>query len=72
MKLNKTIILKRLLPTAIGALLGFAYYYYIGCDNGCLIQSNPYLSSFYGALIAFTLSMPSSKKRKRVTEIEDK
>ena len=72
MKLNKTIILKRVLPTAIGALLGFAYYYYIGCYNRCLIHSNPYLSSVYGALIAFTLSMPSSKKMKKETEIEDR
>ncbi len=41
---------------ALGALGGFAYYYFIGCANGtCSITSNPYISTGYGALIGAVL-----------------
>ena len=36
----------------IGGLLGYAYYYFIGCSSGsCPITSNPYASIFYGSVI---------------------
>jgi hypothetical protein len=34
-----------------GILLGFLYYYFIGCENGCPIKSNPYLMSIYGGVM---------------------
>lgn len=35
-----------------GAVLGFLYYYYIGCANGtCAITSKPLNSSVYGAIM---------------------
>lgn len=42
--------------TIIGALLGaiggYAYYYYVGCASGhCAITSKPLNSSLYGALM---------------------
>lgn len=41
-----------------GALGGYAYYYFIGCASGtCPISSNPYVSTLYGAMIGFTLSI---------------
>ncbi|MFN3638129.1 MAG: DUF6132 family protein [Chloroherpetonaceae bacterium] len=41
---------------ALGALGGFAYYYFIGCTSGtCAITSNPYISTGYGALIGAVL-----------------
>jgi hypothetical protein len=62
----KQIIYKRILPVLGGAILGFAYYYYIGCNNGsCAISSNPYISTTYGGLIGFLLSFPSKKKKKK-------
>ena len=61
----KQIIIKRVLPIVAGALLGFAYYYYIGCNSGsCAISSNPYISTVYGGLIGFLLSFPSKRKKK--------
>jgi len=48
----KQIIYKRVLPIVVGAILGYAYYYYIGCVSGsCPITSNPYISTFYGAVL---------------------
>lgn len=46
-KHNKTIV-----GSLIGAALGYAYYYFIGCSNGtCAITSNPINSSLYGAFM---------------------
>jgi hypothetical protein len=57
MKITKKKILRILLGAAIGAGLGFAYYYFIGCKSGsCPITSSPYgtiITGFIaGALIA--------------------
>ncbi len=57
-------VYKRILPVLIGAGLGFAYYYFIGCYNGtCVISSNPYISTVYGGLIGYLFTFPSKKKR---------
>ena len=44
--------LKRGLVVLLGAVGGYAYYYFVGCASGaCPISSNPYISVAYGALI---------------------
>jgi hypothetical protein len=36
----------------IGAIGGYAYYYFVGCANGtCAISSKPMNSTLYGALM---------------------
>jgi len=61
----KQIIYKQVFPIVVGAILGYAYYYYIGCVSGsCPITSNPYISTFYGAVLGGILSFPSKKKKK--------
>lgn len=36
----------------LGAVLGYAYYRFIGCSTGsCPITSNPWISTFYGAFL---------------------
>jgi len=58
------IIYRKILPVAIGALLGFAYYYFIGCNSGsCAITSNPYISTIYGGVIGLLLVFPIKKKK---------
>ncbi len=50
----------------VGAIGGFAYYYFIGCSNGsCPITSNPYISTIYGALIGALLFDIFRKKEKK-------
>lgn len=40
---------------AIGAGLGFAYYYFVGCESGhCLIGANPFLSLLFGGLFGLS------------------
>ena len=51
-------ILKVLLGIGIGGGLGFAYYYFIGCQSGtCPIQSNPYVSTAYGAVLGLIIAL---------------
>ncbi|HCS21020.1 MAG TPA: hypothetical protein DIW47_10760 [Bacteroidetes bacterium] len=33
---------------SLGALAGYAYYYFVGCDGGCMISSSPVNSTLYG------------------------
>lgn len=50
-----------------GAMAGFVYWYYIGCNSGsCAITSSPVNSSIYGAVMAALLLssfMPRGKRR---------
>jgi phage shock protein E len=37
---------------ALGAMFGYFYYHFVGCENGtCAITSKPLNSSLYGALM---------------------
>lgn len=47
---------KRILPVIIGAVGGYLYYQYIGCNRGCAITGNPWTSTLWGALIGFLFS----------------
>jgi hypothetical protein len=47
---NKTSII----GIAVGAIAGWAYYYFIGCNSGsCVIASNAEVAIPYGAVIGF-------------------
>ncbi len=53
---------KRIVITVIGlaagAILGYAYYYFIGCNSGsCSITSSPWSSVLYGMLVGGVLTI---------------
>ena len=48
--------LKLFVPVMLGALLGFLYYSFIGCDGNCSITSSPVKSSLYGAFVGLILT----------------
>ncbi|MBT3299506.1 MAG: hypothetical protein HN657_07275 [Candidatus Marinimicrobia bacterium] len=53
------------LGSVVGASLGFAYYYFIGCNTGtCAITGNPIISTSYGALMGFVWMWPVKKRTK--------
>jgi len=55
---------RKYLAIPLGAVAGYAYYYFIGCQNGqCAIQSNPYFSALYGAILGGIFVFPSKKKK---------
>ncbi len=58
-----------LIGAAIGAGLGYAYYYFVGCQSGtCAITSNPINSTLYGALMGGILGSSSKQKQQQKTE----
>ena len=54
---------KPVLAVAVGALGGFAYYHFVGCESGqCAITSSPYISTIWGAFIGyFLVNSPCSR-----------
>ena len=49
--------LKPILFTAGGALVGLAYYYFVGCSTGaCPLTSNPFITMAYMGFIGWLLS----------------
>ncbi len=65
-------ILKHKLAIAgilIGALGGYAYYHFIGCDSGtCSITSKPVNSTLYGALMGGLLFSIFKKENKKSSD----
>ncbi len=52
--MKKKIVSKLAVFMFIGAVLGYGYYYFIGCRTGsCPITSNPVITTLYGALFGF-------------------
>jgi len=53
-----------ILGVALGAIGGYAYYYFIGCASGtCAITSKPLNSALYGALMGGVLFSGSNKEK---------
>ncbi|NLA24236.1 MAG: hypothetical protein GX879_04640 [Bacteroidales bacterium] len=64
----------KIIFTIIGAIIGYLYYYYIGCASGtCPIQSKWYLSTLYGAIFGYLISglFFDKKKVKKQENVKD-
>lgn len=61
----KNLILKFGVFSILGALVGFGYYYFIGCKTGsCPLTSNPFISTFYGLFMGMLIGFdPKPFKR---------
>jgi len=48
----------------IGGVLGYAYYYYVGCANGgsCPLTSRWYITTIYGFAAGILLGLPDKIK----------
>jgi xanthine/uracil permease len=58
-----------LIGLAIGTLLGWLYWYFIGCSSGtCAITSSPLNSSIYGAIMGVLLSSTFKKEKTNQSE----
>lgn len=60
-----------MLPIIIGAAIGYAYYYFIGCSKGCAITGDPWTSTLWGALIGSVLINWKSKSNSSINEEKD-
>ena len=54
-----------ILGISVGAVAGYAYWYYVGCNSGsCAITSRPLNSTLYGSLMGgllFSMFQPKPK-----------
>ena len=65
MKKYSNILLKRVAPVLGGAVLGYLYYFYIGCNSGhCPISSDPLISTVYGGVIGLLIAFPVKSDKK--------
>lgn len=55
MTISRNLLLK-LSATFFGAALGYIYWYFIGCLDGCSIQSVWWRMSLWGAVMAYLLA----------------
>lgn len=54
----------------MGALGGFLYWYFVGCNSGsCAITSNPYNSTIYGSVMGGLLLSIFKQEKKVENEI---
>lgn len=62
-----------LIGVMVGAMGGYAYYYFIGCSSGsCPLTSNPYISVTFGAIIGYLfLDMFKKTEKKEKTDETD-
>jgi hypothetical protein len=57
---------KRVLFSILGALAGYAYYYFIGCRSGtCPITGNPWISTAYGGGMGLLMATGERKPKQR-------
>jgi hypothetical protein len=65
---------KRILPVVVGAVGGYLYYHYVGCNRGCAITGNPIISTAYGAFAGFLFvdwkSIFNKNKKEEVKDID--
>jgi hypothetical protein len=60
-----TKIIRSGLVVMAGAALGFMYYHFIGCLNGCPLTSNPWTSMLAGGAMAYLLTDKSREGAKK-------
>ncbi len=70
----KAIVLKykrELIGAGIGSVVGFLYWFFVGCESGsCAITSSPLNSAVYGAIMGALLAGIFEKETK--TELNEK
>jgi len=56
--------LRLLIGLVLGAVAGYAYYHFVGCQSGtCAIQSNPVIMTLYGAGMGGLLFFGKKKEK---------
>ena len=71
-KVTKIITPKLILGILIGGALGYAYYYFVGCNSGsCAITSSPTNSTLYGMLFGGILLWDKPKKKEDEEEKQE-
>lgn len=54
--------IKIILFMVVGAVLGYSYYYFFGCETNCSLKSDWRITSLYGSIIGLILAFPTKRK----------
>jgi hypothetical protein len=65
-KLNR-IVMMTSLGIILGAVAGYLYYLFYGCEGSCAITSSPFNSSLYGSMMGALLLNSFSKEKSKST-----
>lgn len=47
---------------AAGAVLGYAYFHFFGCETNCTLKSDWRITTLYGSVIGLILAFPTKRK----------
>lgn len=57
---------KLILFAILGGVLGYGYYYYVGCTSGgCPLTSKWYVTTLYGFFAGGVFGIPGKKKKEK-------
>jgi hypothetical protein len=58
-----------LIGVITGAVAGYLYYHFVGCNSGsCMITSKPFNSTLYGAFMGGLVFNIFKKENKKITQ----
>lgn len=63
--------IKTVITTLIGAGIGYAWYYFYGCENGCAITSSGTQMTVIGAIFGLIFGFPTQSKAEQNSEDEN-
>lgn len=67
LKIKSYLTIRLFIGIIIGAVAGYAYYYYVGCQSGsCPITSNPVNMILYGSLFGGLLFFKEKKNKEEI------
>jgi len=55
-----------------GGAIGYAYFYFIGCNGACAITANPLPSTIYGAVFGLLIALLFKKDNKKADVEKEK
>lgn len=53
---NKTRIIIHIIAIMLGTIGGYLYYHFYACNQGCPLNSSPFLSMVWGALLGYLIA----------------
>lgn len=57
--------IKIILFMVVGAVLGYTYFYFFGCETNCSLKSDWRITTLYGSVIGLILAFPTKKKSEK-------
>ena len=71
-KIKNYLTWQLLIGIVVGAIAGYAYYHFVGCNKGtCSITSDPTKTVMFGILLGGVIGFKDKSKKKKKVAIEE-